>query len=224
MLGLKAIQGLLRGTIDRLVNAAVGSQGDLLVSNFLPRYARLVAEGRVWRAQEATATASVIALPTTAGLFTVGNNSPDDGAWYVGIAVYAFNAANAAALDAFGLAACVSQLPAVTGGLSVTMAQDIAKTSVKGLGGVRQGAYNGYAILDEGVTVTDDLWFPLGQSVGSTAVISAKGMTQWVWLDGLIVLPPKTMVSFVSTATSTSNTTRKGFIWAEVPKNWLRSD
>ena len=216
-----SVQGLVRGTIDTFRNVMFGSQGDVRVSKFLPDFACLVAEGRVWRAQEATATASVVALPTTASLFTIGNNEPDDGLWYVGLAVYAFNSANAAALDAYALAAVISQLPALTGGIDITMAQDIAKTSIKGMGGLRQGGYAGRAILDTGVTVTDDLWFPITNSSGSTAVNSGTGGAIFQFLNGLIVLPPKTLVGFVSTATSTSNTTRKGFIWAEVPKSYL---
>ena len=215
-----SIKGLVRGSIDVFKHLAVGGQGNLLMQKFLPDYACLVAEGRVWRAQEATATASVVALPTTASLFTVGNNEPDDGLWYVGLAVYGIAAANAVALDYFGLAGIISQQKAVTGGIDVSLARDIASTSVVSMrgGAVR---YAGNAILDTGVTVTDDLWFPLGTGSGSTAVNSATGIPLWHWVHGLVVLPPKTLFGMVSTATSTSNTTRKGFIWAEVPKGYL---
>ena len=217
------LKGLVRGTSDVLRSLMVGPQGDLKQSQFLPRYATITAEGRVWRAQEASATASVVAMPSTAGLYTVGNNEPDDGLWYVLLAVTSFNSANAAALDHYGMAACVSQLPAVTGGLSVTLAQDLAKTTIKSMCGVRGGGYNGRAILDTGVAVTDDDWFPISNSSGSTAIASGTGITTWHWIDGCIILPPKTMISIVSTATSTSNTTRKGFVWAELPRNYLIS-
>ena len=221
-MGLGDIFGLVRGSQDRR-HMAVGSEGDLLTSSFLPKFARLVAEGRVWRANETSATASVTALPTTASLFTIGNNEPDDGLWYVGIAAYAFNSANAVALDAFALAGVISQVRALTGGIDVTMARDIAATTgvENQLGG--QVVYNGNAILDTGVTVTDDRWFPLGMGSGSTAINSATGMSIWNWLDGLVILPPKTLFGMVSTATSTSNTTRKGLIWAEVPKSYLKA-
>lgn len=212
-------QGMVRGT-ETLRTPALGGQGQALVSKFLPDYAQLVAEGRVWRAHEVTPTASVVALPTTASLFTLGNNEPDDGLWYVVLAAYAHNAANAAAIDHFSLNVCVSQLPAVTGGLAVTMAQDQAKTTIKSMCGVRGGGYNGRAILDTGVAITDDLWFPVGSS-GSTGVASAAGPAIFAWLNGLIVLPPKTLMGMVSVATSTSNTTSKGVIFAEVPRSWL---
>lgn len=218
------IKGLIRGTTDVLRHLAVGPEGQAFVQEFLPKYAQLVAEGRVWRAQEATATASVVALPTGASLFTVGNNEPDDGLYYVILAAYAFNSANAAAIDNFGLAAVVSQIPALTGGIDITMAQDIAKTSIKNMLGGYGGGYGGRAILDTGVTVTDDLWFPLGKGSGSTAVASGTGGAGiFEWVDGLIVLRPKSLVGLVSTATSTSNTTRKGLIWAEVPRSYFRA-
>ena len=215
------IEGLVRGTIDTLRKIAVGPQGNVFISKFMPDYAQLVAEGRVWRANETTATASVTALPTTAGLFTLGNNEPDNGLLYVVIAVYGFNSANAVALDNWALAGVLSQRRAVTGGLDVTMARDIAAGTgaVNQLGG--SIVYNGNAILDEGVTVTDDRWFPLGMNSGSTAINSATGGAVWHWLHGLVVLPPKTLFSMASTATSASNTTRKGVVWAEVPRSYL---
>lgn len=214
-------QGLVRGTVDTYRRGSVSPQGAQLFQKLMPDYAQLVAEGRVWRAQETTATASVVALPTTASLFTIGNNEPDDGLWYVVLAVYAFNAANAAAIDAFGLVGCLSQLRALTGGLDVTMAQDIAKTTIKPMNGVAGGQYNGRAVLDTGVTITDDRWFPLASDTGSTGVNSGAGKTVFAWINGLIVLSPKTLFGMVSTATSTSNTTTKGLIYAEVPKNYL---
>ena len=214
------IFGTKRGTTDPKA-IEVSPRGSIYTNRDLPDFAHLVAEGRVWRANESSATASVVALPTTAGLFTLGNNEPDDGNWYIVIAAYAFNAANAAALDAFALAGVISQRRALTGGLDVTMARDIASGTgvVNQLGG--QIVYNGNAILDAGVAVTDDRWFPLGQGSGSTAINSATGMSIWNWLHGLVILPPKTLFSMVSTATSTSNTTTKGVVWAEVPKKYL---
>ena len=214
-------KGLVRGTIDTLRHFGIGGQGQIMVQDLLPSYAQLVAEGRVWRAQEATATASVVALPTTAALFTLGNNEPDDGLWYVLLAIYAQDVANAAAIEKVSLAVCLSQLPDPTGGIDTTMAQDIAKTSIKSMLGARGGGYNGRAILDTGVTLdTDDLWFPIAPG-HSTAVASATGGSIFQFVNGLIVMPPKSLLATAGIATSTSNTTRKGLIWAEVPKSWL---
>ena len=219
---LSSIMGLIRGTRDKETGIGVGNEGDVMVSNFLPKYARLAAEGRIWKAQEANAgSASVVALPTTAGLFTIGNNEPDDGLWYVPLFAYAFAVSNAAAIDHFSLTGCLSQLPAVTGGISVTLTQDIAKTTIKSMCGVRGGGYAGRAILDAGVTVTDDLWFPLGYGSGTTGVASAAGPVAWCPIDGYFLIPPKTNFSMVSVATSTSCVTMKGLIYAELPKAML---
>lgn len=216
------LKGLVWGTRSQEEPVMLGRQGDMRVSKFLPDYATLVAQGRVWRAQETTATASVVALPTTAGLFTIGNNEPDDGLWYVVLAVYAYNAANAAAIDNFSLVGCISQLRALAGGIDVTLAQDLAKTTIKPMGGTVQGQYPGKAILDTGVTITDDRFFPLAPGSGSTGVASGTGgAAVFSWVHGLITLSPKTLFSMVSTATSTSNTTTKGLIYAEVPREWL---
>ena len=216
------VKGLVKGSGDMLKHLMVGRQGDLKVSNFLPKYATLAAEGRIWKAQEANAgSASVVALPTTAGLFTIGNNEPDDGLWYIPLYAYAFAVSNAAAIEHFSLTGCLSQLPAVTGGISVTLTQDIAKSTIKSMSGVRGGGYNGRAILDAGVTVTDDLWFPLGPSSGSTAVASEAGAVAWCPIEVYFLIPPKTNFSMVSVATSTSCVTMKGLIYAEVERSYL---
>lgn len=218
---LRALLRKAGGYSDEEKRVSVSSQGALYTSKFMPDYAQLVAEGRVWRAQEAAATASVTALPTTTALFTLGNNEPDDGLWYVLLAIYAQDVANAAALDKVSLAVNLSQLPDPTGGIDTTLAQDIAKTSIKNMLGARGGGYNGRAILDTGVTLdTDDLWFPIASGT-STAVNSGTGGSIFQFVNGLIIMPPKTLLATVSIATSASNTTRKGLIWAEVPKSYL---
>src|SRR3990167_6094196 len=164
-----SLSGLVRGSVERLRKFAVGEQGQMFNTKLMPDYATLVAENRVWRAQEPNAgTASVVAMPTTAGLFTLGNNEPYEGLWYVPLFAYAFAVSKGAANEYFSLTGCLSQLPAVTGGLGVTLTQDIAKSTIKSMNGVRGGAYPGRAILDAGVTVTDDLWFPVGPGSGST--------------------------------------------------------
>lgn len=218
------VKGLVRGTSDVERALSVSGQGNPLMNKLLPDYATLCAEGRVWKAQEANAgTASVVALPTTASLFTIGNNEPDDGLWYVPLFAYAFAVSNAAAIDHFSLTGCLSQLPATTGGIGVTMTQDIAKTTIKSMCGVRGGGYNGRAILDAGVAITDDLWFPLGPSSGSTGVASAAGPVAWCPINGYFLIPPKTLFGMVSIATSTSCVTMKGLIYAEVPRSYLTS-
>lgn len=211
-----------RGTSSTDVPLQGGPFGDLYFSNFLPPYARLCAEGRVWKAQEANAgTASVVALPTTAGLFTIGNNEDDDGLWYVPLLAYAFAVSNAAAIDHFSLVGCLSQIKATTGGTNPTLTQDIAKTTIKSMAGVVGGGYNGKAILDAGVSITDDLWFPLGPSSGSTGVASNAGAVAHCPLNGYFLIPPKTIFSMVSVATATTCVTMKGLIYAEVPREWL---
>lgn len=209
------LKGLLRGSTDTPRSVAVQGQGNVLTAKLLPDYATLVAENRVFHVIEASATASVTTLPTTAALPVLANGEPADGLWYVVLAVFAFNSANAVALDSFGLATLIQMQVNAT-----TFAQDIARTSVKPMlsGG---GAYSGNAVIDTGVSAVDDLWIPIGRSSGSTAINSATGASLFEWLHGMIVLKPGGGTSLVSTATSGSNTTRKGWIWAEVPKSYL---
>ncbi len=218
------LKGLVRGTNDTLRTGMFGGVGQQMTAQFMPDYAHLVAEGRVWRVQESAATASVQALPSTTALLVLGNNEPDDGLWYLGIAVTCFQSVNAGAgaFDVVGLAGMISQLPDPIGGLDTSLTQDQAKTTIKSMTGLRGGTYPGKAIIDQGVTLdTDDDWFPLATSGGPSGVTAAKGLTLFSWLNGIVILPPKTLFAIISTATSGTNTTRKGFIWAEVPRSYI---
>lgn len=203
-----------RGTTTE--QPATGNEtGAMYVNQELPLSAVLAARGGMWRAKQATATASVTALPTSAAAVSLQNGEADDGLWYVIYAVTSFNAANAAALDAIGLVHCITDVPG-----TATLTQDIAKTSIKGYRAA-QGAYGGKAIIDLAATITDDLWEPIAPGGGSTAINSAAGGTSVFWLPVPIILPPKGIHSLQSTATSTSATTAKGWIWAEVTKGML---
>lgn len=194
---------------------AGNESGAMYVNQELPISAVLAARGQMWRAKQATATASVTAMPTGTAAVSLQNGEADDGLWYVIYAVTSFNAANAAAVDAVGLVHCITDIPG-----TLTLTQDIAKTSIKGYRAA-QGGYNGKAIIDLAATITDDLWEPVGTTPGSTGVASAAGGTTVIWLPVPIILPPKGIHSLQSTATSTSATTAKGWIWAEVSKGML---
>ncbi len=217
------LKGLVRGTNDTLRTGMFGGVGSQMTAKFMPDYAHLVAEGKVWRVQEAAATGSAQALPTTTALLVVGNNEPDDGLWYLGIAVTMFCSVNAAAaFDVIGLSGMISQFTDVTGGLDTALTQDQAKTTIKSMTGLRGGTYPGKAIIDQGVTLdTDDDFFPIANGTGPTGIVAAKGLTIFSWLNGIVVLPPKTLFSLASTSTSGTSTTRKGFIWAEVPRSYI---
>lgn len=206
---------LRRGTTTQEVGSAANETGSLYVNQELPPVSVLSARGMIWRAKQATATASVTALPTTAAAVSLQNAENDDGLWYVILAVTSFNAANAAAVDAVGLVHCITDVPG-----TALLTQDIAKTSVKGYRAA-QGGYNGRAIIDLAASITDDLWEPIAPGGGSTGVASATGGTNVFWLPVPIILPPRGIHSLQSTATSTSATTAKGWIWAEVTKGML---
>lgn len=203
-----------RGTTTEIAGAA-NENGSAYVNQELPPSAVLAARGQMWRAKQATATAAVTAMPTTTAAVSLQNMELDDGLWYVIYAITCFNAANAAAIDDYGLVHCITDVPG-----TALLTQDIAKTSIKGYRAA-QGAYNGKAVIDLAAAITDDLWEPVGTGSGSTGVASAAGSTVVVWLPVPIILPPKGQHHLQATATSTSNTTAKGWIWAEVTKGML---
>lgn len=184
-------------------------RGGQYVQDDLPSLTALVNEGVCWAAGEATAVAAAIALPTTTAQVTLYNNESEGGKSYIVLSVFGIQVADGAALNSWGIAHCIHIAKPGT-----LPSADIASTSFKNLK-ARAGAYGGNAIIDLAATVVDDLWKPVGPSVGTT-VVSLPGTQLDVPLNGLVILPPGGEYSLVAVASATGITTRLGFRWAEV--------
>lgn len=206
------LQAFRRGSNEK-VNVAASPAGALLVTNYGLPYARWAAEGKGYKAIEATATAGVAALPTTTAGLTLQNGEADNGKWYVIHSIFATLEASAAAVETAYLAHCVgmNRVAAAT--------RDLALTSVKPLlGGA--GPYAGLAILDLGATVIDDLWSPASNIV-SNAVASNSEFSVWQLIDGLVILKPQAQYSLEICATTAGVTGRLGMAWFEVDRDEL---
>ena len=99
---------LKRGTTDTVLSGQCSSLGSLYVSDLLPPYAALVNENCVWKGMSAKAGAvSIVAIPTTAAMFTLQNYEPTGGKTYFILDVWALCIVNAAALASFSLIGCL---------------------------------------------------------------------------------------------------------------------
>lgn len=206
------LQGFVKNT-NKQVNLSTTPSGALYTAPYGSHIARWVAEGKGFKAIEATATAAVAALPTVTAGLTIQNNETESGKWYVVHSVFSTFEASAAAVESAYIAHCI-------GMNRVALAtQDIAITSIKPLlGGA--GPYSGLAILDLGATVVDDLWTPATSHV-SNLVASNGEFSLVAELNGLVVIKPKAQYSLELCATSTGVTGRLGLSWFEVDREEL---
>lgn len=210
---ITAVLNAFRKSANGQVNVAATAGGALYTAPYGPPWARWVAEGKLFKAIEATATAAVAALPTVTAGLTLQNAEPDNGKWYVVHSIFCTFEASAAAVESAYLAHCIgmNRVAAAT--------QDLALTLVKPLL-AGAGPYAGLAILDLGATVIDDLWSPATSHV-SNLVASNGEFALYAVLDGIVVIKPKAQYSLDICATSTAVTGRLGVCWAEVDPSEL---
>ena len=179
--------------------------GNQYVIKGLPDYTYLVNSGVVWRAKSA-ATACVIAVPTTASIFTLQNSAGDGGKSMVLIDLFAMNVVAEATLSQVHLIFVVNNARVANQTASVTPVNARA----------RGGTYAGAGILAApGANVVDTGWFPVGNSA-TNALVSLPGLAVYARMDGLIVLPPGGLMGVSVMGPDVTNTFHVGATWAEV--------
>jgi len=131
---------------------------------------------------------------------------------YVILSVGGVQIAAGAALASWSIIFGVSQIEPTT-----LPTADIAVSSVRPLRG-NGGAYGGRAIIDLAPTLdVDPLYMPVpGQRHASNPVNSLAGPVVTAEVDGLIVLPPKSLLALHVVAADVGVTTRLNVVWAEV--------
>ena len=188
-------------------------RGAQFTQHDLPIYTELVRQNAVWRVTQTAAAAAVIGstYPTTACQLALYNNeSEGSGKSYVIIAVTADQIAAGAALASWHVIFGVSQIKQTTLPTANLVAAGVRP--MKGNG----GAYSGRALIDEAPVLNiDPLYQALSNSV-SNPVISLAGPGIHARVDGLIILPPSSLLALHVVAADTGVTTLLGIIWAEV--------
>lgn len=179
--------------------------GDLYTTQGLPSFTYLVNQGVVWRAKSA-ATACVIAVPTTASIFTLQNTAGDGGTSMVIIDLFAMNVV----ADAMFTQACLIYV--VNNARVANQTASVTPVSAK----ARGGTYAGAAICAApGANVVDTGWFPAGMST-ITNLNSLPGQALYQRMDGLIVLPPGGLMGVSVFGADVTFTYHVGATWAEV--------
>jgi len=199
------IQAHERDGLGGSLELQANKRGDLYTVKGLPDYTYLVNSGCVWRAKS-VATACVIAVPTTASIFTLQNTEGEGGKSYVIIDLFAMSVVMEATFTQAHLLYVVNN--------ARVAAQTASLTPVNAR--ARSGTYSGNAILAApGANVVDTGWFPAGMST-ITNIVSLPGMALYQRMDGLIVLPPGGLMGLTVMGDDVTNTFHVGATWAEV--------
>ena len=185
--------------------------GNVLMAQGLSPYAEMTRKGQGWSAMNTAALAALVVRPSTVANCTLFNNEPEGGLSYIIDRAFAFNLVSTAAEARSGLWICVHPKGLVSPANDIT-----ARGSHSG-----KANYGGRAIIDTAMTVTDNGWFPVGQTtdVEPTGVLPGAVLT---WhADGRAIVPPQCGISTQVVSGVVGNTFTSGFAWYEVQLDLL---
>lgn len=210
----RLLEGIDAGGVNAEDQLTLTPQLELLTAQGAAPYRETVRTGRAFFTNTTTAIAAVVAIPTTAHLFSIYNNAEDGGRSLVIDWVAAQNVVSTAV-------ATQAQLLGLLGQVREAAPTD-AGQAIKKLNGMGSGTNDTKArTLLNGTTLpaTTGLatnWFPLGPSVGKPGVAATPGYGLWAPVDGRIIVPPGRYFSMHVIA-SVVGETFQGFIgWHEV--------
>jgi hypothetical protein len=160
----------------------INSRGDQLVAQALPPMTELVRLGESWQVSTSTAIAALTALPTTNCGLAIWNGEPADGKSYIIDSV----AATEIVVDA--TQSNCTALFVMNNKTPVTAITD-AGLVIRSMTG---RTYGGKArTLLTGTSITNDGWFPAGNSVAPAPAVAGSAWKQTdVQLNGLYIVPP----------------------------------
>ena len=198
----------------RGVNQA-GTEQDVRVSEYgltviMPVEMLWTARGYGRLAMNTAAIASLIVRPSTLSQLTLYNGESGAGKHYVVDRVFAHNLVSIAN-GQFGIWLCSHpvNMTAPTGN-NITV-----RNSPSG-----QAAGGSLSVVDTAESVTDDGWFPWGDSQ-QQVVATVPGAQAGVPVGGRIIVPPRGGLSIQIVANTAAVTCTVGFHWYEVPEGEL---
>lgn len=160
----------------------LNSRGDMLVAQALPERTEIVRLGESWQVSNAAAVAAGTAFPTTTAGLQLWNGEPSGGKCYVIDSVAATEiVVDATQSDCTALFVCNNKTPVA--------APTDAGLVIRSMSG---RTYGGKArTILTATTMTNDGWFPAGNSVAPAPAVAGSGWKQTdVPLNGLYIVPP----------------------------------
>ncbi len=204
----KAINRVLGGTSEK--NLEASEEGELFIAQSAAPYEEINRKGYSFHVKSTTATASVVALPTTTAGIAFFNGASDGGKSAIIDAIYAVLIVGHATLGQHGLIYVVGQ----TRVAAIASVFTVRKNNGYGAGASNvMVAATGGAVLDA-VTGVAVGWTPAGPTVNSS-VVSLPGAVLWADIDGKIIVPPGRQFGINVMSSNTENTWNIGCIWHE---------
>ena len=185
--------------------------GNVLMAQGLSPYAEMTRKGQGWSAMNTTALAALVVRPSTLSNCTLFNNEPEGGLTYIIDRAFGFNLVTTAAEGRQGMWLCCHPR-----GL-VSPVNDITARGSHAC----KANYGGRAFLATNFTVTNNGWFPVGQTtdVEPTGVLPGAVLT---WhAEGRLLVPPQCGISTQFVASVVGETWTSGFAWYEVQLDLL---
>ena len=201
---------LQRGTTSTELSAQGTDAGERLVAAGMAPYEETTREGHHFHCTSTTATASVVALPTTAAGISIWNAAGDDGKSIIIDAIYAINIVGHGSLGQFGLICVAGQTDVVTNSGTLV----VRKNNGNG------PANDSIALVAPGATALDAVtgvaigWIPMGTSE-KQSVISLPGVVLWAPVNGRIIVPPARLFGVNVIGPNATNTFNIGVMWHE---------
>jgi hypothetical protein len=203
--------GLVKGA--SFINAPPGSDmrmlseptGEMLSAQSLPERAAIVRLGRSW-VKCTDAVACVTAIPTTTAPHTFWNADSRRSMIIDRVSWQCSTSAGAASM--FSLLGMLNVLPVA--------AQPSTTDTATGITGL-SGKANGSSVKSSHtVTVVNDQWFPLGQIGFPGALTATVGAQIDTAINGLIIVPPLSLLSFAVVAANTTAVGKISLFWHDV--------
>jgi len=191
------------------ISAQGSAAGDAMVAQGAASYEEITRAGLAFHCISATSTAAVVAIPTTASLFSIWNSADDGGKSIVIDAVFGFASDVGAAHEQSALIYVLGQTRVATNAGAIVVRRN-----------------NGYGATNDSVAICDDVttldavtgvtigWMPIGNSV-NTAVVSLGGQALYAPVDGRLIVPPGRLFALHVISASVGGLWQVGAMWHE---------
>jgi hypothetical protein len=172
----------------------VNPRGELLVAQAQSPRTEIVRLGNSW-VYNTAAVACVTAIPTTTAPFYLWNGEALGGKAYIIDRIVWTCTTSAGVASMFSLVAMINKA-------RVTAAPATADSAAVDTASGNK-SYNGNATVGHTATVTNDNWFPIGQTFNCTLTATVGAQIE-VLFDGGLILPPQSLLSIACVAANTT--------------------
>ncbi|MFA5384144.1 MAG: hypothetical protein WC364_05695 [Eubacteriales bacterium] len=201
---INAIQRIL-GTEK---SAHATESGELLVTPSGAKFEEITRGGYSFSVITTTATASLVALPTTAAGIGLWNSAPDGGKSMIVDAIFAIHIVGEATLNQAGLIYYMGS------GREAALTQALIPRKLNSLGPNSDTVAicaAGGAIMTSGAATS---WVPIGPTA-NISLVSTPGAILWCPIDGRLIIPPGRQFGVNVMCNDVTNTFNCGVMWHE---------